>query len=341
MGRELPANVRQRGSKYRGVVVDASTRRRKYGPLCATVEEAAAWVAEQRRQAAYPKHTLGQAWDDLVIHWMPGWRDGTFGHYAQMRKSLRRHLPETMRVADVTPDVIRSYVTTKLAEGVSMSSLQGHELPALRRVIRWAIQMGAGCIDPFGLVRLPRVRAKRFTAFTADELRHILGRIRASGMPRAEEDADWIELLATTGLRRAELARLRVEDVDLPNRMLFVDGKTASAYLPIAEAQLPMWGRMLERAHKDGRLVTAPYSIAACTMRWKRRLNEPRLKPHSLRHTFATNLARQGVSPYVLRDLMRHATLKQTSRYLHAQPDRAAAALEQLAASIKGNGQAS
>lgn len=39
---------------------------------------------------------------------------------------------------------------------------------------------------------------------------------------------------------------------------------------------------------------------------------------HRLRHAFATNLAQLGVSVEVIRELMGHATVAQTSTYLHA-----------------------
>ncbi|MDR2689033.1 MAG: site-specific integrase [Azoarcus sp.] len=51
---------------------------------------------------------------------------------------------------------------------------------------------------------------------------------------------------------------------------------------------------------------------------------------HDLRHTFASWLVMQGESIYVVRDLLGHASVKQTEIYAHLAPDQTASAVRRL-----------
>jgi site-specific recombinase XerD len=46
-------------------------------------------------------------------------------------------------------------------------------------------------------------------------------------------------------------------------------------------------------------------------------LNDKGIMPHTLRHTFATHLTLRGVPIIIVQQLLGHADLKTTMRYLH------------------------
>lgn len=327
---KMPKNIRRHGLGYRAVFADSSTdltgkqagSRRVYGPTCATMEEAIAWLAARRGTSHTPSRTTFAAvWDDLLARCEHRVRPWTMRHYRNLRLTFSRIIPECSDIALFRSRDVRRYISTRLESGVSMSTIVRHELPTLKRVVRHARKLGVLAPDPFADLDLPRVRAGGFKAFAPNEIADILARIRRDHRPGAHLDADRIEFFVRTGLRRMEFVRLRVADFDLPNRRVHVEGKTGNHYVPIGDALMPVVRRLLERPHKSGRLVASHSTIASAFARWRDRLQEPRLSPHVLRHTFATNCARAGVTPYVLRDLMRHRDLTMTSRYLHASPN--------------------
>jgi len=184
-------------------------------------------------------------------------------------------------------------------------------------------------------VRPPKARKQRFDALPDAAMVEVLGRMRAWGetagqRARANRDADLVELLLATGLRKAELARLRKADVDLAARRMFVEGKTDDVYVPIAEEIVPVLERMLARAFRDGRLIRSAGTVEELFKAWRRRLGLPKFSAHMMRHSLGSSLAAAGVDPFVIRDALRHATLTQSARYVHAAQGRVDRAVDDL-----------
>lgn len=126
-------------------------------------------------------------------------------------------------------------------------------------------------------------------------------------------------LIWRTSLRRAEVARLRVQDIDLPARRIFVEGKTNNRYRPIAKALVPALERLIATADADGRIVSGIRKIENLFARWGERLGIPKFSPHVLRHGFATDLLNRGVPLPQVASLMGHTGVRMLDRYFHEQ----------------------
>ena len=60
------------------------------------------------------------------------------------------------------------------------------------------------------------------------------------------------------------------------------------------------------------------------------------MTPHRLRHTFATHLIRQGVDVRTVQELLGHADLQTTARYLHSDTRAKQEAVGKLATTFAG-----
>ncbi len=140
-------------------------------------------------------------------------------------------------------------------------------------------------------------------------------------------------LLITTGMRRGELLRVKVGDVDMNGRWIRVMGKGGKErHLPLLEWMSALLHSYLKE--RNARRPQVPHLIItdklrppypAMIYRIVRRLSYHLtgkiLSPHQLRHTFATVLLNRGVDVMTLKELLGHASLAATQIYTHTSID--------------------
>jgi integrase/recombinase XerD len=140
-------------------------------------------------------------------------------------------------------------------------------------------------------------------------------------------------VLYATGLRRAELARLKVSDVDSQRMVIHVQGgkgrKDRDVLLsPTLLDELRRHWRRLRRkpsvwlfpgksSPASDRPITPKVIYHACK-RAARRAGLPNgVHPHTLRHCFATHLLEAGADLRTIQMLLGHSDLEETTIYLH------------------------
>jgi len=323
----LPPRVRRHGSGFRGVVT--LDGRRVYGPTFDRAVDAADWVAHALN-VAVPRRvlTLAQGFAELQAELVAtGARDATRKFYRETAVRLEAGIGADTMLHSIDAAAIQRFADARAAADVSPQTIWCTEIPALGRMLRLAARRGWITRHPMGDLRAPKVRHRPFDAMSMKRIRELIERVRESRHAGADRDADVFTLFALTGLRRSEVARLRPIDVELDTSRIWVRGKTHDCHIPIQPDLKPVLERLLFRAGRAGSgpqraLVGGAVMLSAMFRRWAARLKEPRLRPHTMRHSFGTALADAGVHPHVLRDLMRHASLQETSRYLHSH-DRA------------------
>jgi len=139
--------------------------------------------------------------------------------------------------------------------------------------------------------------------------------------------------LYATGLRRAELARLQIRDVDSQRMVIHVRGgkgrKDREVMLSprLLTALRQHWRRLRPKPtlwlFPGGRHHTADAPISpktiwnACHQAAQRAALEKPVHPHTLRHCFATHLLEAGADLRTIQLLLGHRDLEETTIYLH------------------------
>ena len=140
--------------------------------------------------------------------------------------------------------------------------------------------------------------------------------------------------LYATGLRRAELTRLKVTDIDTDRMVIHVLGgkgrKDRDVMLsPKLLDHLRLYWRSLKHKPRTWlfpggcghnhteRPMTDKVVWQACAAAAKRAGIGKPVHPHTLRHSFATHLLEAGVDLRTIQLLMGHSDLKATTVYLH------------------------
>jgi integrase/recombinase XerD len=138
-------------------------------------------------------------------------------------------------------------------------------------------------------------------------------------------------VLYGTGMRRSEVARLKLSHID-SRRMIIrvVEGKGGKDRdLPLSPALLetlrahwrwlkPQTYLFPSRMHRDSeRPITDKVVWLACIEAAKLAGIRKRVTPHTLRHSFATHLLEAGTDLRTIQLLLGHEDLETTARYLH------------------------
>ena len=138
-------------------------------------------------------------------------------------------------------------------------------------------------------------------------------------------------VLYGTGMRRAEVARLKIADIDSQRMIIHVvNGKGGKDRdLPLSPALLetlrahwrwlkPRTYLFPSRLHRDcEQPITDKIVWRACAEARKRAGIQKKVSPHLIRHSWATHLLEAGTDLRTIQLLLGHEDLQTTARYLH------------------------
>lgn len=126
------------------------------------------------------------------------------------------------------------------------------------------------------------------------------------------------ELAYGSGLRRAELHRLNIEDIDREENTVRVLGKGNKVrVVPLTEQALDATRKYLlrRRASRGPLLVSYAGRRLSCNGVYSVMRNRIGMRPHLFRHAFATHLLKNGCSIRVIQELLGHNRLSTTYLY--------------------------
>jgi len=240
---------------------------------------------------------------------------GTAQWYEDHFRALKLALGGGSRLlVDISPASLEQFVRDRLA--VVTAATVNADLRALHRVFAIAIRRGNATLNPVRMVDRPRAVLAPMDWFEVDDLAALLGRVDD---PVA---AAVFAVMFYTGLRRSELSRLERAHVHSKPPRIVVAGKTGTRVVPLSpEAVAPL-------SYLD--LPLSLRRIDELFRVQRRKLKEPRLHAHALRHSFGTALVRQGERPDVVMRLMGHRSLQTTLRYWHETGEDSAKAVGRL-----------
>ena len=257
----------------------------------------------------------------------------------------------TKRMGDLAIGAANDWVNALVETGLSARSVNGR-IAALRQFGRWLVRTRRLPHDPFDTLK-PRNEAvdRRHVrrALTPDEVTRLLDAARRRPLeceskrrkytPVSEKDrarlvalgdarAMTYLLAVTTGLRRSEVARLRLCDVDLDKGRARVPAASAKSKVDQYVEIHPHVVAALRAAWPKDALPTATvipagsFPIVAtfhadlAYAKIARRDGQDRVVDfHALRHTFISNLAASGVHPRIAQALARHSSIELTMNY--------------------------
>jgi site-specific recombinase XerD len=277
---------------------------------------------------------------------LDGRASGTIAKHLQEFRRYGRWLDEeALSWAAVTPSDIGRFARTRVAVG---SSARGATYCSLRLLYAWAATEGLLRGDrPTEDLHTPQRGRPQPKTLKQAHIRQLIAYVAAQQGLRARRDEALVITAVYTGLRAAELSRLRWGDVDLDADVITIwiskmnHGRVVPIH-PQLKLALVAWQTLqalgsnapvFGDTHRDstvGRAIT-PGRVGKIVKAVARATNLP-LTAHVLRHTFATWTLRKSKDLYAVSKALGHAALKQTEIYVSAEIDQIAAAVATLPA---------
>ena len=245
----------------------------------------------------------------------------------------------------ITADKVRAYrlylnrLTDPNGELLKKNT-QNYHLIALRVFLKYLAKRDIESLDA-EKIELGKVPERQVAFLEGDDLERLLssplGAARGNSAIGIVElrDKAILELLFSTGLRVSELCKLKREDVNLKRdeftvrgkgsklRVVFLsdDAKKAlTAYLDkrsdVAPYMFVRADRAIERGSADEPLT--PRSVQRLVSHYARAAGiTQNITPHTMRHSYATDLLRNGADIRSVQSMLGHSSITTTQIYTH------------------------
>lgn len=217
------------------------------------------------------------------------------------------------------------------------SSSQARKLSAVRMLCRHLVRERVREDDPTALLAGPKLRRKLPETLSRSEMEQLLAAPTGADA-YALRDRAMLELFYSSGLRISELCGLALQQVDLEQGFVRVFGKgskervvplgakareAVTVYLASSRPRLvkPRTGSELFISER-GRAISRKTLWVIVKKYAKRAGLTKTVKPHLLRHSFATHLLGGGADLRAIQEMLGHASIGTTQIYTAVENSR-------------------
>ena len=247
---------------------------------------------------------------------------------------------DDIKVSDIDNELLRRWrlwlnrLGTNTSDELSKTT-QNYHLIALRSFLRFCAKTGINAM-PADKVELSRVRRAEVTFLSVEELERLTAQTDKSSLIGLR---DWaiIELLFSSGLRVSELVNLDRDHINLKRREFSVRGKGGKDRpIFISEAAAACVQDYLNKRTDNARALFIRYSgsqktdnsgnyqrltarsVQRLVARYARLAGITKhVSPHTLRHSFATDLVMNGADLRSVQAMLGHSNIATTQIYTH------------------------
>ena len=235
------------------------------------------------------------------------------------------------KIENIEYAVIRSWIVKLVNDKISNRTVN-RKIASLKAYYKFLQKISAISLNPLAKHKALKTKKKIEVPFSELEMEKILQQIPFESDFEGARDKLIIELLYTTGIRRAELIHLRLKDFNSVKTTLKVLGKrNKERILPL----LPSIHGLLEvyLSHRSKLQIVVDNDFLLLTKSGHKiyetlvyrvvnkylSMVSSKIKksPHILRHTFATHLLNKGADLNAVKELLGHSSLASTQVYTH------------------------
>jgi integrase/recombinase XerD len=244
---------------------------------------------------------------------------------------------ESASIKKAQSEDINAYLTQLKRKGLSARSI-ARALTTMRVFYKFLLKEGKIKNSPCDLIDMPKLEKTLPRFLSLDEVEALIQSPKINS-PLELRDRVMIEVLYATGFRVSELINIKLGDLDLQRGIIATVGKGSKERLvPIGEEAM-IWikrymdsarGEILKSRDSGHLFVTARGAAMTRQNFWtiikkhamSAGIDAQKIKPHALRHSFATHLLQRGVDLRHLQAMLGHSDISTTQIYTHVVSER-------------------
>jgi integrase/recombinase XerC len=234
-------------------------------------------------------------------------------------------------IDDVGYSIIRSWIVVLVNNSISNRSIN-RKIASLKAYFRFLQRIEKIESNPLAKHKALKTSKKIEVPFSELEMQNVLQQIYFEDDFEGSRDKLIIELLYTTGIRRAELINLKLINVDFSRNTILVLGKrNKERIVPLLQSTKQLFLSYFDKRNSLNQIFDEKFVFLSKagikiyeTLVYRvinKYLSEVSSKvkksPHILRHTFATHLLNKGADLNSVKELLGHSSLASTQVYTH------------------------
>lgn len=239
----------------------------------------------------------------------------------------KEHL-EITNITEVEYVHIRSWIVS-LSEKENSHRSINRKISALKSFYKYLLKIHEVEKNPLTQHQSLRIGKKVIVPFSENEIVAVINTLSGEDFISIRNKLV-VELLYSTGMRRAELVNLSLSDIDLSQKTVKILGKrNKERIVPLLDSIIESVEKYQKERNKISTnsnhfFITAKGNKIYETLVY-RIINDyfsmisskTKNSPHVIRHSFATHLLNQGADLNSVKELLGHASLASTQVYTH------------------------
>jgi len=264
-----------------------------------------------------------------------------YRHYLDRFISWLENDSHSLKAEDIDLDLVMKYrvflANFKTPKGIVIKRVtQNYHIICLRSFLRYlTTHRDINTLNP-DKIELPKSEGRIVSFLNAEQL------IRLLNSPQISDeiglrDRTILELLFSTGLRVSELANLNRDQMNFETKEFGVKGKGNKVRVVFLSDTAVEWIKRYLTVRKDNfkplfirysqdrseekqgeKMRLSPRSIQLIVRKYSKKCGLPfDAHPHTLRHSFATDLLIQGADLRSVQEMLGHESIRTTQVYTH------------------------
>jgi integrase/recombinase XerD len=247
---------------------------------------------------------------------------------------LMRHNIDAL--SKTTKNNITNFMLSQKDKGISANSI-ARRLAAIRVFYRFLVRERILKADPTSLIDSPKLWKKIPDTLSLNEVDALLSQPNIKDKQGIRDKAI-LETFYATGMRVSEVVNLKLDNINLEVGFLRCIGKgNKERVIPLGKKAINSLARYLKNSrlhllkqkeseflflNRSGKKISRQ-SLWKIIKRYAReaRIKKP-IRPHILRHSFATHLLERGADLRSVQEMLGHSNISTTQIYTHITKDR-------------------